>query len=42
MRYIKYKDIYGDVWNLISRTHVMRIKDGNIGGFFNSEGLTRI
>lgn len=40
----KYKDKYGEIWTKIyyNKDRVVRISDGNIGGWFNGEGLTRI
>ena len=39
---MKYIDIYGDVWERISKTHVRRLRDGNIGGWFYGQGLSMI
>ena len=36
----KYKDKYGKLWVRISKHLVIRISDGNIGGWFNGKGLS--
>lgn len=37
--YRKYIDEWGEIWVKISWHKVLRISDGNIGGWFNGEGL---
>lgn len=37
----KYFDRWGDVWVRIGLHHVVRSKDGNIGGWFNGKGLVK-
>lgn len=39
IRRIKYKDKWGELWERVSETHVRRISDGNVGGFFGRQGL---
>lgn len=38
----RYKDEYGFIWKHISYTHVKRLCDNNIGGWYNGHGLTKI
>jgi hypothetical protein len=38
----KYKDKWGELWVKISQQRVIRISDGNIGGWFNGEGLEKV
>lgn len=37
---MKYIDRYGQIWVRIGLKHVQRVKDGNIGGWYNGEGLS--
>lgn len=39
---LKYKDKYGEIWKRISWEHVLRISDGNLGGWFDGDGLMPI
>lgn len=38
---MKYQDQYGDIW-LRSGGYVIRQKDGNIGGWFDGNGLIEL
>ncbi len=37
-----FKDRWGETWELLNdgyKFYVVRVRDGNIGGWFNGEGL---
>lgn len=36
---MKYIDKWGEVWQRIDKFYVKRISDGNVGGWFNGQGL---
>lgn len=41
----KYRDKWGDIWKLVAdgdKAWVVRVKDGNIGGWQNGEGLIEV
>lgn len=39
---MEYCDKYGQRWVRIDYFHVKRISDGNIGGWYNGQGLWRL
>lgn len=39
---IRYKDEWGEIWEVIDRFRVKRVKDGMVGGFYDGQGLNRL
>jgi len=38
----KYTDRDGEIWVKRDDVYVVRVRDGNIGGFFQGKGLTEV
>ena len=38
----RYRDKWGDIWERFDLEYLRRVRDGNIGGWFHGQGLTRV